>query len=137
MRISDWSSDVCSSDLLAIEPGPYIGPVGGVAPTYAPDAPRTVGNRCGCRSGLRPRRSALLQATARNVVRQVPQPHRPEQHRERTGIGFGPARSEEHTSEPQSLMHSSYAVFCLKKKTNYKYKQQNYPLHRTHTHTIQ
>src|SRR3546814_11149184 len=91
MRISDWSSDVCSSDLLAIEPGPYIGPVGGVAPTYAPDAPRKVGNRCGCRSGLRPRRSALLQTTARNVVRQVPQPHRPEQHRQRPGIGFGPA----------------------------------------------
>src|SRR3546814_15747883 len=94
MRISDWSSDVCSSDLrcakLAIEPGPYIGPVGGVAPTYAPDAPRKVGNRCGCRSGLRPRRSALLQATARNVVRQVPQPPRPEQHRERTGLGFSP-----------------------------------------------
>src|SRR3546814_3514506 len=28
-------------------------------------------------------------------------------------------RSEEHTSELQSLMRSSYAVFCLKKKTNY------------------
>src|SRR3546814_14124956 len=74
-----------------MEPGPYIGPVGGVAPTYAPDAPRKVGNRCGCRSGLRPRRSALLQTTARNVVRQVPQPHRPEQHRERPGMGFGTA----------------------------------------------
>src|SRR3546814_10700106 len=31
-------------------------------------------------------------------------------------------RSEEHTSELQSLMHSSYAVFCLKKKKNKKYK---------------
>src|SRR3546814_9129840 len=29
---------------------------------------------------------------------------------------FGPARSEEHTSELQSLMRISYAVFCLKKK---------------------
>src|SRR3546814_3148933 len=29
-----------------------------------------------------------------------------------------PARSEEHTSELQSLMRSSYAVFCLKKKNN-------------------
>src|SRR3546814_10505320 len=28
------------------------------------------------------------------------------------------ARSEEHTSELQSLMRTSYAVFCLKKKTN-------------------
>src|SRR3546814_4468059 len=30
------------------------------------------------------------------------------------------ARSEEHTSELQSLMRISYAVFCLKKKTNFK-----------------
>src|SRR3546814_6372505 len=34
-----------------------------------------------------------------------------------------PARSEEHTSELQSLMRISYAVFCLKKKTNN--KQEN------------
>src|SRR3546814_9644898 len=32
--------------------------------------------------------------------------------------GLGAGRSEEHTSELQSLMRSSYAVFCLKKKTN-------------------
>src|SRR3546814_8428515 len=34
----------------------------------------------------------------------------------RLGIGYG--RSEEHTSELQSLMRISYAVFCLKKKKN-------------------
>src|SRR3546814_2225377 len=46
------------------------------------------------------------------------------------------ARSEEHTSELQSLMRISYAVFCLKKKTynientNHKKKKtQRYPLH--------
>src|SRR3546814_6243159 len=33
-------------------------------------------------------------------------------------------RSEEHTSELQSLMRISYAVFCLKKKNKNKYKQQ-------------
>src|SRR3546814_7712918 len=33
----------------------------------------------------------------------------------------GPARSEEHTSELQSLMRISYAVFCLKKKNNKTY----------------
>src|SRR3546814_9131728 len=38
--------------------------------------------------------------------------HRPE--------GIGGMRSEEHTSELQSLMRISYAVFCLKKKTKYK-----------------
>src|SRR3546814_6289830 len=32
-------------------------------------------------------------------------------------------RSEEHTSELQSLMRNSYAVFCLKNKTSYKRKQ--------------
>src|SRR3546814_10710832 len=37
-----------------------------------------------------------------------------------------PRRSEEHTSELQSLMRISYAVFCLKKKTNHK-------KHTTHT----
>src|SRR3546814_1850785 len=35
-----------------------------------------------------------------------------------THIGGKPYRSEEHTSELQSLMRISYAVFCLKKKTN-------------------
>src|SRR3546814_10544879 len=36
----------------------------------------------------------------------------------------GPARSEEHTSELQSLMRSSYAVFCLKKKNRTPNKTQ-------------
>src|SRR3546814_2062776 len=37
-----------------------------------------------------------------------------------------PARSEEHTSELQSLMRISYAVFCLKKKKEHTYKQQQH-----------
>src|SRR3546814_1603541 len=37
---------------------------------------------------------------------------------ERIGDAAGEERSEEHTSELQSLMRISYAVFCLKKKTN-------------------
>src|SRR3546814_5924229 len=43
-------------------------------------------------------------------------------------------RSEEHTSELQSLMRISYAVFCLKKK---KKKKQSIPIttHKQHTHT--
>src|SRR3546814_1886500 len=41
--------------------------------------------------------------------------------RQRNQIGlYGPDRSEEHTSELQSLMRISYAVFCLKKKTKHK-----------------
>src|SRR3546814_3906549 len=56
----------------------------------------------------------------------------------RAGLDFG--RSEEHTSELQSLMRISYAVFCLKKKT-YKQttqqtnsnKQQHNPINNTDT----
>src|SRR3546814_10757876 len=40
------------------------------------------------------------------------------------GEALQPARSEEHTSELQSLMRISYAVFCLKKKTKAKEKYQ-------------
>src|SRR3546814_7568812 len=47
----------------------------------------------------------------------------PERRRQADAIAFertvaGDARSEEHTSELQSLMRTSYAVFCLKKKNN-------------------
>src|SRR3546814_4259362 len=38
----------------------------------------------------------------------------------RVAFAFDPERSEEHTSELQSLMRISYAVFCLKKKNNTK-----------------
>src|SRR3546814_5477067 len=45
-----------------------------------------------------------------------------EGHRDERRCAFAsilpPLRSEEHTSELQSLMRNSYAVFCLKKKTN-------------------
>src|SRR3546814_5794195 len=47
----------------------------------------------------------------------------------RTGDGAGDDRSEEHTSELQSLIRISYAVFCLKKKTQH---NTTYP---THHHT--
>src|SRR3546814_2105176 len=40
-------------------------------------------------------------------------------------ISEGPRRSEEHTSELQSLMRISYAVFCLKKKTHILHNQRN------------
>src|SRR3546814_2450898 len=46
------------------------------------------------------------------------------------------ARSEEHTSELQSLMRISYAVFCLKKKTsnNFKHHDVHTPLKTRHIH---
>src|SRR3546814_6703623 len=58
--------------------------------------------------------------------RLVSSPHRPPKQKGRLPCGSRPrcsfARSEEHTSELQSLMRTSYAVFCLKQKT---YKTQS------------
>src|SRR3546814_2006038 len=48
-----------------------------------------------------------------------------------TMASTGPRRSEEHTSELQSLMRNSYAVFCLKKKKN-KAKNNTRHKHRQH-----
>src|SRR3546814_1787193 len=118
MRISDWSSDVCSSDLTAH---------------------RCLGHGTGHRgraSGARVR--GVLPGELPAQVRRTSRP------RPRTGDGTAPVRaagdpdhpayqawtrlrSEEHTSELQSLMRSSYAVFCLNKK-----QTQNY-IHNNHT----
>src|SRR3546814_1299945 len=46
-------------------------------------------------------------------------------HPDQSGLTSGSQRSEEHTSELQSLMRISYAVFCLKKKTTSKYHNIN------------
>src|SRR3546814_5295668 len=81
MRISDWSSDVCSSDLD--EHGGQHGAV-------VFDVPHDLSSSC--------REGGLLVGRA---------------------LGSGAAqRSEEHTSELQSLMRSSYAVFCLNKNSS-------------------
>src|SRR3546814_3366444 len=103
MRISDWSSDVCSSDL------PNIG-----GPAVAQRFPRDSRNgnrhvaqwarspRCCHDDGIRvvAGRGGIL--SNRRVTPVV--------------LRIGRSRSEEHTSELQSLMRISYAVFCLKKK---------------------
>src|SRR3546814_9277355 len=115
MRISDWSSDVCSSGLGGVGQSRRIDaavadhprPVGGAgravretaARRYADRDPRGAG---GAEPGLF-RLSAL-----------IVQPVQAAAHRAARRAG---ARSEEHTSELQSLMRNSYAVFCLKKKT--------------------
>src|SRR3546814_7430346 len=50
---------------------------------------------------------------------------------EQPGAGHARARSEEHTSELQSLMRISYAVFCLKKKKLSKHQKAIYNLKHT------
>src|SRR3546814_9184887 len=102
MRISDWSSDVCSSDLR-------IAPHEGGA---FPDNPC-----CACR-GRRCFGPDAEGRTARADRRQAPVAGRAGAQCGTCtrGEGCASGRSEEHTSELQSLMRNSYAVFCLKKK---------------------
>src|SRR3546814_7980597 len=100
MRISCWSSDVCSSDL------------GDRAARARADPGRVAGDR-----GIEG------QAAARDDAGREPARRRRPDQRDQPGQrkSVRPVRDagemEEHTSELQSLMRISYAVFCLKKKT--------------------
>src|SRR3546814_8856530 len=98
MRISDWSSDVCSSDLIAgqmLEHGD-IDRLGRRAQHRLVGRLGEVGQKL------------VERAEARGRIA-------PEQAGERREMMALDRRSEEHTSELQSLMRISYAVFCLKK----------------------
>src|SRR3546814_9703655 len=111
MRISDWSSDVCSSDLdeaARERAGPIFGEARArfIAGSAAEGTPFRID----------PARHDLCR---RGVVDQSVNPDR--RH-----------RSEEHTSELQSLMRISYAVFCLKKKKHTRcYTNENLHLRMT------
>src|SRR3546814_9891060 len=119
MRISDWSSDVCSSDLMRVEADANL------------DKALHLKTQ---REGIEARRIALndtpfLEAPDPRPARRFGEPDRFAQLRKglasvlfQRGNDFPVEsvhilRSEEHTSELQSLMRISYAVFCLKKKT--------------------
>src|SRR3546814_10033554 len=137
MRISDWSSDVCSSDLhvgvvvLAAEArrGDVVAERraragmavhrDGNADAGAADHHAGVGLAGGHRLGHRlaevgvvDRGRAIPGAEVDNLVPGGFQLLRQARLKGETGV----IRSEEHTSELQSLMRISYAVFCLKKK---------------------
>src|SRR3546814_1638579 len=112
MRISDWSLDVCSSDLATADQ------VARYLTAYAGQLAHNT---------LKHRLAALAQwhhahgfadPTRAPVVRKVLkgiQTLHPSQEKRATPLQLT-QRSEEHTSELQSLMRISYAVFCLKKK---------------------
>src|SRR3546814_2491620 len=99
MRISDWSSDVCSSDLL----------------------PGLVSGVCVMASALRLRLAQCMRSIPGDrlqtveAIQQDGLPCYAFQFVRGDALTCVP-RSEEHTSELQSLMRISYAVFCLKKK---------------------
>src|SRR3546814_7579118 len=104
MRISDWSSDVCSSDLIGLLQ--RIGEGGDVAV-----ADRSADHR----------NVAIAEARSVSARREFGGGRLPGLLAIGTIVDDHPealdGRSEEHTSELQSLMRISYAVFCLKKKT--------------------
>src|SRR3546814_5546289 len=125
MRISDLSSDVCSSDLHIIDIVRRF-PMADVAPQGFVSALRP----------LQPRLYSLASslAAAPDEAHLTLAPVRYDLHGEaRCGVASGlladragpDTRSEEHTSELQSLMRNSYAVFCWKTKKKTKvYKRQ-------------
>src|SRR3546814_5905571 len=109
MRISDWSSDVCSSDLVqhvyahrpAANADQFAGPC--IAACRAASG-RWQGVIL-CLEGRRQSRVFRNVGTARSGSTAL------------STEKIRSQRSEEHTSELQSLMRISYAVFCLKKTT--------------------
>src|SRR3546814_6006744 len=115
MRISDWSSDVCSSDLAPPGDDSAVSARNDGAKAKHDSERRIIGiqplQHCLHRGGANQRHVAIEdQHVAGKTVE----------------ASFGlldrvprsKLRSEEHTSELQSLMRISYAVFCLKTKTN-------------------
>src|SRR3546814_7646148 len=112
MRISDWSSDVCSSDLFS-----------GVE--FAPDAGRQKVLRIAVEICEQLNDHLLALEPSLLELRRFDDPRMDKslqlgQEIERLGTHrrlIVEKRSEEHTSELQSLMRISYAVFRLKKKT--------------------
>src|SRR3546814_4654488 len=116
MRISDWSSDVCSSDLvLGARPGDADAAVeahrraSAIAPCLVLNLIAAPGrsHRQRASRGSRPAIGSRMMRhiSLAGVLARANEPR-----------GASPERSEEHTSELQSLMRISYAGFCLKKQ---------------------
>src|SRR3546814_2784253 len=118
MRISDWSSDVCSSDLLRPSPGqkktpPLAPPGGALAQRRQLLLVRLALQR---QAALLARGAAEEVAVALGEVRGRDEAAG-QRHVDHRHVGLQQQqRSEEHTSELQSLIRTSYAVFCLKNK---------------------
>src|SRR3546814_2423912 len=130
MRISDWSSDVCSSDLCSgkssPEPGGAFGSAtitghGSLTETTLPTG-KVVPSAAYCGGvGFSPSpghstNSPMIVASATRASEVS--------RKNRDTNPTSTSRSEEHTSELQSLMRISYAVFCLKTNTKKKTTQR-------------
>src|SRR3546814_3834879 len=121
MRISDWSSDVCSSDLQRRHPRQDQQDNEGPARSgYGIHLPRTGGleettEDCELGEEPRERRQTREEHGARQKA-DAEHRHGRGQRNADIDLLVRLGRSEEHTSELQSLMRISYAVFCLNKK---------------------
>src|SRR3546814_6021462 len=126
MRISDWSSDVCSSDLQTRRrPASRAW-----SPTARHRSPSHAGSETSARRQANDRFHHLHHVIiGMSGAQREADSRRAFRHRWRTDCACQyprVLRSEEHTSELQSLMRISYAVFCLKKKT--KNNTNTYPV---------
>src|SRR3546814_7839761 len=101
MRISDWSSDVCSSDLAHLGSGI-------VTPAHWREVYAELAGFA----------DSVGTVDTIDIGGGLPIPYKPDAYPFDLAAWAAGLRSEEHTSELQSLMRISYAVFCLKKKTN-------------------
>src|SRR3546814_3548584 len=127
MRMSDWSSDVCSSDLVNPEQIGYgstgVGTDDHLALVLFEDATGAELNHVPY-NGAGPLRNAVLgghtDVGGMNLGEAMPYSGKNLRILGQASEKRSPLapRSAEHTSELQSLMRSSYAVFCLKKKNN-------------------
>src|SRR3546814_3748179 len=110
MRISDWSSDVCSSDL----------PTFLVSLSQIPVADHDVSSleflRCGTAPLSRQLARDFKELIGTDIIEGYGLTEATSISAMNPRFGEKRIRSEEHTSELQSLMCISYAVFCLKKK---------------------
>src|SRR3546814_5312927 len=122
MHISDWSSDLCSSDLLVSMIGDVLVrralfPLHDVGRQAEMLSPHRIGERLdesGLAEELQPlvrQFNQVLQRVERAYV-QMEGFNADVAHELRTPLATLIGRSEEHTSELQSLMRISYAVFC-------------------------
>src|SRR3546814_4874430 len=119
MRISDWSSDVCSSDLHPGEAGIAAGTAGEAA-ALPPERITLLGERPGrVEPGMHEQHAALAgvgiapQAgepglVPRHRLHRGLEPAGPAGPRQHALVGAGKARSDEHTSELQSLLRTYY-----------------------------
>src|SRR3546814_4411435 len=132
MRISDWSSDVCSSDLTraARSSSPAISVSSSRSGIDCrPRSSTLVYSSTTCCSGSRYRRDGYEPVNPRQLETCTSST---KARNDRTRW----YRSEEHTSELQSLMRISYAVFCLKKKNTESIHVSRLDTHTKHSQTI-